>query len=202
MKFVSACLLGLLFVFPSMAEAGQLGAIAGLGCTLDNPPRLTNEYSDFETWLGRPLERLHAYMASSPKDWRQFHGSAAIVLGCRALYAPQGKKFTLSVPMLVAGATLAEGAAGQYDDHFKQLGEELVARGFSDASLRIGWEFNGGWYFWAARKDPTNWVAYFRRIVQVLKATPGSHFTIDWCPNYGHQEIAPDQVYPGDDVVD
>jgi len=35
-------------------------------------------------------------------------------------------------------ASLAKGAAGQYDTYFRQLGELLVANGQEDAILRVG----------------------------------------------------------------
>jgi hypothetical protein len=198
-----AGLFGLFLAFPGIGHATDLGAIAGPGCVIGSTPAIeTTLYPSFETWLGRPVDRVHMYMDSAPKNWTAFESSYGIVIPCLANFAAQGKKINLSVPMLVAGATLVQGAQGNFDAEFQKLGAALVQAGLAKATLRIGWEFNGNWYYWGASKDPSNWVAYFRRIVTILKSTPGSSFTIDWCPTWGSNAILPDKVYPGDDVVD
>ena len=51
-------------------------------------------------------------------------------------------------------------------------------------------------------QGPGAWVAFYRQIVATFRAVPGSHFQFDWNPNLGTEQIAPDKVYPGDDVVD
>jgi hypothetical protein len=112
------------------------------------------------------------------------------------------RDMVLMVPMLIKGGNLAAGARGDYDQGFRDIAKILVEHGRGDAYLRIGHEFNGGWYPWAASRDPTAWKAYFRRIALIFKKTKGAKFTIVWNPAIGRQQIAPDLVYPGDDVVD
>jgi hypothetical protein len=106
------------------------------------------------------------------------------------------------VPMLVKGTTLAEGASGKYDEEFRQIARVLMQYKRGDSYLRIGHEFNGNWYHWAARPDPENWKLYFRRIVKIFRETHGAKFKMVWNPGLGRLQIAPDKVYPGDDVVD
>jgi hypothetical protein len=108
-----------------------------------------------------------------------------------------------SVPLLPRdGGTLAQGAAGAYDGHFASMARALVAHGQGDAILRLGWEFDGDWFPWAAGRDPTAFVTYWRRAVDAIRAVPGAHFTFDWTAAVDGGGIAPDQVYPGDAYVD
>jgi hypothetical protein len=104
--------------------------------------------------------------------------------------------------MTVKGTTLAEVASGKFDDNFKAVAASFVRTGYKDVTIRLGWEFNGGWYPWAAKADPQSFVAAWRHIVEVFRATPGTNFRFVWCPAQGVVQINPDKVYPGDDVVD
>jgi len=166
----------------------------GAGCTG------RDRMAAFERLIGRPAGGVAEF--SELVDWRHMLDSIAWAQGCW-----EGRRIGLSqaVPMLMqpgSGTTLQAGARGEYDRHYRELGRLLVSRGRADAYLRIGWEFNGDWYPWAARADPAAWTAYFRRIVAALRSVPGQRFRIVWNPAQGEQQIAPDQVYPGDDVVD
>jgi hypothetical protein len=82
------------------------------------------------------------------------------------------------------------------------MARELVRHGQGDAILRLGWEFDGDWYPWAAGRDPQAFVAYWRRTVDAIRAVPGAHFSFDWTASIGGGGIAPDRAYPGDDYVD
>jgi hypothetical protein len=111
---------------------------------------------------------------------------------------------TFSVPMLTSDkkSTLEAGAAGAYDEHFRNVAINLVKNGYPNAAIRIGWEFNHNWFPWAAKKNPTAWVAYWRRIVTAMRSAPGSNFKFDWCVGSGPGEVDPATVYPGDEYVD
>jgi hypothetical protein len=166
----------------------------GAGCTG------RDRMAAFETLIGRPAAGIAEF--TELVDWQHMVNSANWALGCW-----DGRRTGLSqaVPMLMqdgSGTTLRAGARGEYDRHFRDLGALLVAHGHADAFLRIGWEFNGDWYPWAAKDDPAAWKAYFRRIVAALRSVPGQRFRIVWNPAQGEQRIAPDRLYPGDDVVD
>jgi hypothetical protein len=108
-----------------------------------------------------------------------------------------------SIPLIPrSGGTLATGATGAYNTYFESLARTLVAHGQADAILRLGWEFNGDWYPWAASRDPAAFVAYWRQVVTAIRAVPGARFTIDWNPTLGRGGVEPDRVYPGDAYVD
>ncbi len=151
----------------------------------------------FVAQLGRPPVGVIEFAENS--DWTHMLNSIGWGLSC---WSSTPYRIAQSVPMLMSTGTLADGAQGAYDAQFVALGDLLVAKGYSDAYLRIGWEMNGDWYRWAAAQDPTNWKRYFQRIVLAMRSVKGQHFKIIWNPAIGQQQIGSDQIYPGDDYVD
>lgn len=153
----------------------------------------------FETFSGRKVQRT--VDALNQQTWAEMRSSIPWVISC---WKDSGLALTLSVPMLTFRdtGTLADGVAGKYDDIFLLSARHLVANGFSDAVVRIAWEFNGHWMPWRADKDPENYVNYFRRIVALMRSIPGQKFKFEWTPGHGLHKIAPPKVYPGDDYVD
>jgi len=171
----------------------SFGVYQGNGC--DGVKRL----GSYVSWLGRDPDFVLDFFASD--SWQSMQGDASWTVKC---WAKQQRKVVFSVPMLINSkeVSLADGAAGKYDDQFTQLAQLLVANGYGDAIIRLGWEFNGGWYPWAAKKDPENWVKYWQRIVTTMRNVKGSAFRFDWCSAQGYLQIPADKVYPGDDYVD
>ncbi|HWT45993.1 MAG TPA: glycosyl hydrolase, partial [Vicinamibacterales bacterium] len=110
----------------------------------------------------------------------------------------------LAVPMLpdAGKVSLADGARGEYNHYFRTLAENLVRFGEQSASLRIGWEMNGGWYRWSAASDPVSWIGYYRQIVTTMRSVPGARFTFVWNPNTGTRSMDAEAAYPGDAYVD
>lgn len=152
----------------------------------------------FITMLGRPPEGIVSF--AQRDTWEGMLGSVRWSTRC---WKGQPYRLAQSVPMLLdKGTTLAEGAAGAYDQHFEDFAQILVDAGQGNAYLRIGWEFNGSWFPWAARKDPEAFKVYFKRIADIFRRTKGANFKIVWNPARGKQQIEPDSVYPGDDAVD
>lgn len=151
----------------------------------------------FEAWLGSPVRRSLDFL--SGETWASIESPT----WWADSWAESRYRATYSVPLLPStGGTLAEGATGAYNEHFVRLAQTLVASGEGDAVLRLGWEFNGPWYRWSAANDPDAFVAYWRQIVDAMRAVPGAAFTFDWCPALGTLAIAADRVYPGDAYVD
>ena len=188
-----AALSALHFFAPSAhaQSATSLGIYGGAGCT----GVLAHE--KFAAFLGRRPQRALEFMT-----WNSLLENSAWSMNCWKSGGIQ--HITYSVPMLPAdgSATLAQGAAGRFDDVFRNFAARLVERGYPNAVVRIGWEFNGEWYPWAASKDPQNWIAYWRRIVTVMRAVPGSQFKFDWCPGNGWTTFLAENAYPGDAYVD
>ena len=188
-----ALILSLMMIAP--LHAAEIGVYVGAGCTG------TANLSTWNTWSGKPVDRASEGI---PYDsWASLASESSWAIKCWQK-AALTKGMTFSVPMLVADkvSTIAQGAAGAYDQTFTNLATALVAGGFGGATLRLGWEFNGGWYPWAAKSDPVTWIAYYRHIVGVMRAVPGTAFKWCWNPDWGYQQVAPSKVYPGDDVVD
>ncbi|MFF9843841.1 glycoside hydrolase family 26 protein [Streptomyces sp. NPDC013740] len=168
--------------------------------------------AEVERWLGgEPLSVGHTYL---PGDrWSNIEGHPALFEPwARWKNERAGRLFVLNVPLLdrnEAGLSdgevrreLRRGAAGAYDGHFGTLGERLVAHGLGDAVLVLGWEMNGTTYSHRCGPDPVSWKAYWRRVVEVLRAVPGQSFRFDFTPSRGLDAIAWPRCYPGDAHVD
>ena len=153
-------------------------------------------YDQWAAWVGEPGLWAEDFM---PKEgWNKIEGEAwqlGVWSKWRTL-AP-GRRLILSVPMLVgpwdrsgpkagprAGepVSLAKGAAGEYDDHFTALGRNLVKWGLADTIVRLGWEFNGGWYTYRAETEAEarDFAASFRRAVAAMRAAEGQRFLFCW----------------------
>jgi hypothetical protein len=151
--------------------------------------------AEFEEWLGRDLGWALDFLDASnwssiaaPREWAEAWNDSPY----RVVY---------SIPLIPnTGGTLREGAGGAYNVHFRRLAETLVAHGEGDAVLRLGWEFNGDWMPWNARSDPGAYAAYWRQVVQTMRAVSGAQFKFDWCTNLGWP--ISNAAYPGDAYVD
>lgn len=185
------CLVINLALMPSKGMATPFGVYQGNGC--DGVKHL----KEFSGWYGRQPDFVVDFFAAD--SWKSLMDDANWTVRC---WAKQHVKVVFSVPMLPNGSTLADGAEGKFDDNFTALAKLLVANGYSDAIIRLGWEFNGGWYPWAAKKDPRNWVKYWQRIVTTMRHVDGAAFRFDWCSAQGYQQIPASSVYPGDEYVD
>ena len=176
---------------PPTVEAayGKLGVYRGSG--------VPDEVAGFERWLGRRTPWVLDFFAreewsdiAEPEWWAE-------------QWEPTDYRMIYSVPMLPEGeGSLAEGAAGSYNDHFRQLAELLVDHQQGNAVLRLGWEFNGNWYAWSAGDDPNAFVAYWRQIVNTMRAVDGARFSFDWSAILGGDHVPLEQAYPGDAYVD
>lgn len=150
----------------------------------------------FGTWLGRRPARVVDFL-DHRRGWAGIENPAWMTQA----WAGSPYKLLISVPLLPAGTgTLQQGAAGAYNGSFDKLGRALVSAGRGDSILRLGWEFNGNWMPWQARNDPAAYAAYWRQVVNTMRAVPGQAFKFDWCPNLGW-EIS-ESSYPGDAYVD
>jgi hypothetical protein len=196
-RVLKASLMSAIFVTMGLSAsiaraAPSLGVYQGNGCD-----GLTG-LAAFTSWFGRQPDFVLDFFASD--SWTSMMGDATWAVSC---WNRQNKTVVFSVPMLPAdGSTLAQGASGQFDDKFRALAQMLKSKGHGKAIIRLGWEFNGGWYAWAAKKDPTNWVKYWQRIVTAMRSVPGTSFRFDWCSAQGYQQIPASSVYPGDAYVD
>lgn len=189
------CIFAASLMGTSAVAAPQVFAYEGAGCTG------AGALPALEKMLGRKVDGVTDFVARD--NWADAQQEMSWALGC---WKGKGYKLQLAVPMVtndLDGPTaLASGSTGGYNAQFTQMAKTLVANGFADAYIRIGWEFNGGWFKWAASSSPTKWKAYYRQIVGAMRAVNGANFKFVWNPNIGSQQVSPDLAYPGDDVVD
>ncbi|HVJ53195.1 MAG TPA: glycosyl hydrolase [Aliidongia sp.] len=188
-------LIGIAFLATRPAAATEIGLYAGAGC--DGVAHLAT----YNAWLGSPA--VHVTENFDQSTWAALKSDAGWSIGCYASVR-NSVSMTFSIPMLPGDgvSTLAKGAAGAYDATFTSIAQSLVSAGFATTTVRIGWEMNGNFQPWASYKDNTNFIAYYQRIVKLMKAVTGARFQFEWCPNVGTGSLAPDQSYPGDAYVD
>ena len=110
----------------------------------------------------------------------------------------------LSLPMLptaVPGVSIRACAHGAYRTQWRRFGRVIKASGLGRTIVRLGWEFNGNWYPWAAWK-PAVWAECWRQIVTAARSTaPGLRW--DWNVNRGLSSALADPIraYPGNAYV-
>ncbi len=122
----------------------------------------------------------------------------------QSVWQNQGYSMIWGVPMLPnRGASLTTGATGAYNKYFASLAQTLVADGQGSSILRVGWEFNGIWFPWAAPGHAKQYVQYWRQIITTMRSVPGAHFKFEWNPSRGDNgsgNLA--NYYPGNAYVD
>jgi hypothetical protein len=200
--------------------AGLLVPALGLGAGLttgfgffdssgaSNPPPL-GIYIGYENTSG--VNSLGSAMGQQPAyamdyldgtSWSTMESSAA---NDAAKWSGSGYSMTFSIPMLPnSGSSMADGAAGDYNSYYETMAQNLVANNEGSSILRIGWEFNGNWYTWAANSsNQSQFVAFWQQAVTTMRAVPGADFKFEWCPTLGDQGIGNlANYYPGNAYVD
>jgi len=152
----------------------------------------------FESWFGNEIPRAldfypgESWAAMQGNDWQLNPWS-------KSRY-----DMTFSISMLPSdgSATLAAGARGDYNLYWQNIAKKLVSYNLGDSNLRIGFEFNGNWFVWAAEKDPASWPVYYRNIVTSMRSVEGANFKFDWNPTNGTTSYDAELAYPGDAYVD
>jgi len=121
----------------------------------------------------------------------------------------QGSSYSMiwGVPILplTGGYSLATGATGAYNQYFVTLAQGLVAGGQGSSIIRLGWEFNGSWFPWAAANQAANFIAYWQQIVTAMRSVSGANFKFEWNPASGDQSAGAGNLadyYPGNSYVD
>ena len=165
-------------VYPGAGNAGAVGALAAL---LGHRVGWAMDFLDGSSWT-----------TISDPGW--FLGR----------WAGSGYKMVWGVPMLPnSGASLATGATGAYDHWFATLATALVNAGEGSSVIRLGWEFNGGWFPWAANHHAGQFVTYWRDLIATMRSVPGAHFLFEWNPTRGDLGVGPlSDYYPGNAYVD
>lgn len=171
----------------------------------------------YAKWIGRPDLWAEDFPPTETWDhlqgqkwqlgewsaWKKGGAGRRLIFGVPMLPGP----WELSGPKSGADAnkpvSLAAGARGDYNAHFRKLAENLVKHDLGDTILRIGWEWNGGWYAWRARENPKAYAAFWREIVTTMRAVPGTEkLQFCWNPALGWIGHPVEDAWPGDAFVD
>ena len=183
---------------------GAFGASSGAS----SPPPL-GIYLGYENTSG--VDSLGNAMGQQPSfamdyldgsSWSTMESSAA---NEAAKWSSSGYSMTFSIPMLPnSGATLAGGAAGDYNAYFETMAQNLVANNEGSSIVRPGWEFNGNWYPWAANSsNVSQFIGFWQQLVTAMRSVSGANFKFEWCPTLGDQGIGNlANYYPGNSYVD
>lgn len=175
----------------------QLGAITG---------NSLQEMDRFSRWLGRSQD--HDLLYFNQESWQSLEQSVPYILSLGANVLATGCKVHWSIPAGGRGA-YAEIASGRRDDLYRRIARGIAAL-YADSAqrvcVRLFWEFNLPEQTLAARGTDGTWqpklyIAAYRRVASIMR-TVSDRFYFDWCPNVGEGGVAPDQCYPGDDLVD
>lgn len=171
------------------ATTSWLGVYVGAGSP--------SQVADYERWIGTPVPWALDFIAGG--DWKAIDDPSWWL----GRWSGSGRQVVYSAPMLPSSSyTLAAGAQGAYNDHWKKFAQTFVAKGDSDAVIRIGWEFNGRYYPWKAGGNEDAFAAYWRQIVTTMRSVSGAQFRFDWAPMMGATGADVERAYPGDAYVD
>jgi hypothetical protein len=180
--------------------AGTGGATSNLdkelfGVYCGNTP---SDVTQFEGWVGRHVDGILGYTGNA--SWADYDGSVGWAVGN---WSVLDRRVLWSVPLIPTGATLADAAAGKYDDHYKKAAQTLATYRTQEPVLyvRTGWEFNGNWFPWNAQGKAKDFAGAFQHFVMAFRGV-SNRFRIEWNVNVGDVGMNPEDAYPGDSYVD
>jgi hypothetical protein len=164
------------------------------------------------------MSGLSAGSLSQVRAWEAFRGSPVNVV---VTFSDRSSWNTITSPWIGSGAEKFAGFAGTwvisqpffpngggdlgscangaYNAQWQKFGSWLVSRGRADSIVRLAWEFNGDWFPWSVKNNPSAWVGCFRQVVSAMRSTD-PQVRIDWTLN-AHSPNAFEN-YPGDQYVD
>jgi hypothetical protein len=145
--------------------------------------------------------------------WSGLDGTGGSLNWLLQPWEKSGYTLSLGVPIIptdssgTAVGTLAQGATGAFNSYYVTLAQTLVSAGESNAYLRLGWEFDGSWFTWAATTPSAeaNFASYFQQIVTAMRTVPGENFRFVWNPDAGaftDSGYSVAAAYPGNAYVD
>jgi hypothetical protein len=169
-----------------------------------NPDGVT----DFGEWIGRTPVLAEDFLEQN--TWSDLEGGNRLSAWEGTPYAQSMLLAAYPFPKNDGGGSLAQAAAGAYNDHYQKLGENLMAAGMDNATIRFGHEFNGGWYVWSVgnANDPDHlqkcedFAEAFRQFVTTLRSIPDQHFKFVWNPSTSIWGVDLEAAFPGRDYVD
>lgn len=158
--------------------------------------------SEYETWLGRSVSHVLDFVGAQPLDsttpWASIDNPSWLF----GQWSSKPWQLVVSVAALPnKNFTLAAGARGDFDAHWRKFAASAVAHGGASSILRPMWENRVKSFPWYAGGQEATYAACFRRFVDVCRSIAGQQFKFDWCPLQGGG-INVEASYPGNDHVD
>ncbi|WP_406008847.1 glycosyl hydrolase [Streptomyces sp. NBC_00637] len=197
---------------PPVPSAQPAKVTPAFGAYLDYGARGVARIAELSEWLdGAELRVGHTYL---PGDrWHNIEGPPGFLdVWADWRLEKDDRMLVLNVPMMERNeegvsddevrGLLRQGAAGEFDHHFRALAERLVALKVPDTVIVLGWEMNGITYTHRCGPDPEAWKKYWNRIVSTMRSVPGQKFRFDFTPTRGKDAVPWTECYPGDDTVD
>ncbi|MDF2924794.1 MAG: hypothetical protein K0R57_3708 [Paenibacillaceae bacterium] len=160
-----------------------------------------------ETWLGR--DDFYLYHATGKVDWADYTGS--IDWAIDTLWEHTDHKIFWNVPLITKNeGTLAEAAAGTYNDKYQYQAEQIAAfcADYDEIYVRNSWEFNGDWFPWTVLAGEgenqtlktQHFTQAFREFVDTFRNV-SDKFRFEWNVNVG-KDFPLETAYPGNSYVD
>ncbi len=174
---------------------------SGLGWASGANGNYPVDVNAWASWTGRPVDVAIVFTTRS--DWANIT-TASWPMGAftRAKFPGQ---VSVAQPLYPKDGDEAACARGDYDRYWAAFGQTLTHNGRGDAYVRLGWEFNGNWFWWNA-KDPAAFRSCFAHAATALRST-APHVKIEWTMS-AHRDTLTDRksdvwaAYPGDQYVD
>jgi Ca2+-binding RTX toxin-like protein len=168
--------------------------MAAFGVFVGNDP---NEARKFETWAKNDLDFVSGHGNGS--SWSALTSG----IGYTASQFKDIAPVHWTIPMLVSGGTLSQGAGGAYNANYRTVAQKLVevSPGQDKIYVRFGQEFNGNWFAWGAKGQEAAYIATYRHFVDAFRSV-SNKFVFEWNVNAGDMGMDPAKAYPGDAYVD
>jgi hypothetical protein len=100
-----------------------------------------------------------------------------------------------------SGVTAAQAVDGAMNQTAVAFAQNLVANGQANAVIRIGWEFNGGWFPWGTEAmSPAQFLSIWSQEVNSMKSVPGEHFLFFWNPTLDANNTCSQYLPPAGEV--
>jgi hypothetical protein len=168
-----------------------------------------------ESWLGRQAGYVVQFADGSSS---QFTGSVWGQVIQDGKFQTLANRLTLveSVPLSFDGgfvdastaagqatarASLQATANGTNDGIYRLAARYLRDGGYGDAIIRLGWEFDGGWYPWSSNGNCALWQTAWRRVHDVFRSV-SPNFRFDWNATASYLPTQAACAWPGDNYVD
>jgi len=165
-----------------------------------------------------PLHYLGVYSGGVPESFapvQQFEAAVGVRPNIALYYSSWNEQFqaafarqaydagaTPAVQIEPFGVSMADIAAGRYDAYLRSFATAVVTYG-RPVIIGFAHEPDGSWYPWGASSvSPATWVAAWRHVVGVFRATGADNVIWLWTVNsQGPQAALADAWWPGPDYV-